>query len=95
MEAGQITIPQEASQILNEIAMDLWKQISERQPIKKVEEFGNLLVDTGKRYDIEKLVSYGNEILQSRRSFNIEGMVRLIREFPELVGQLTKSVSRE
>ncbi|GAP70232.1 protein containing PAS domain S-box [Bacteroidales bacterium 6E] len=95
MESGQITVPQEASQILNEIAMDLWKQIRERQPIKKVEEFGNLLVDTGQKYDIEKLVSYGNEILQSRRSFNIEGMVRLIREFPDLVGQLTKSVSHE
>ncbi|HAX96974.1 MAG TPA: hypothetical protein DCY35_10710, partial [Prolixibacteraceae bacterium] len=84
-----VSISYEASHVLNGTAMELWNKISERQPIKKVEEFANLLVDIGQKYDIEKLVTYGTELLQSRRSFNIEGMVRLIREFPDLVRHLS------
>ncbi len=84
-----VSISYEASHVLNGTAMELWNKISERQPIKKVEEFANLLVDIGQKYHIEKLVTYGTELLQSRRSFNIEGMVRLIREFPDLVRHLS------
>ena len=90
-----VSISPEATQILHGSGMELWDQISERQPIKKVEEFANLLIDTGHKYHIEKLVSYGNELLQSRRSFNIEGMVRLIREFPDLVRHLAGNPSAD
>lgn len=95
IEPEQVKIPPEASKILNETAMPLWNQIRVRQPIKKVEEFGNLLVETGQKYKIEKLLTYGNELLKSRQSFNIEGMVRLIREFPDLVGYLTQNSSSD
>lgn len=70
--------------ILQEEAMPLWVQLKDRQPLKKVEKFAELLVSSGKTWDCPPLKSYGDELLHSRKSFNIEGMVALLRKFPEL-----------
>ncbi len=83
-------IPTSLLNILEEKAMPLWENLKDRQPLKKVEEFGQLLVGVGENWENDSLVGYGNEILQSRKSFNIEGMVRLIRQFPEMVGKMNK-----
>ena len=85
------TIPAQLLTILEKKAMPLWQQLKDRQPLKKVEEFGQLLIETGRTWENEVLISYGSEIIQTRKSFNIEGMVRLIRQFPELVGNINSN----
>lgn len=85
-----ISIHPLALQVLHQKAMPLYEQLKERQPIKKVEEFGKLLVETGKKWDHEPLTEYGSEILQTRKSFNIDGMVRLIKQFPEFIDNFNK-----
>jgi PAS domain S-box-containing protein len=84
-----LSIHPSALLILHQKALPLYQQIKERQPIKKVEEFGKLLIDTGNRFNYEPLSVYGSEILQTRKSFNIEGMVRLIKQFPEMLNQMS------
>jgi len=86
-----LSIHPSALLILHQQAMPLYEQIKERQPIKKVEEFGKLLIDTGNKFNNEPLSIYGSEILQTRKSFNIEGMVRLIKQFPEMLDQMSNT----
>lgn len=86
-----ISIHPAALLILQQQAIPLYEQLKERQPIKKVEEFGKLLIDTGNKWNNKPLSVYGSEILQTRKSFNIEGMVRLIKKFPELLEQMSNT----
>jgi PAS domain S-box-containing protein len=86
-----ISIHPAALLVLQQQAMPLYEQLKERQPIKKVEEFGKLLIDTGNKWNNKPLSIYGSEILQTRKSFNIEGMVRLIKQFPELLDQMSNT----
>lgn len=90
-DAQIISIHPSALLILHQEAMPLYEQLKERQPIKKVEEFGKLLIDTGNKWNNKPLSIYGSEILQTRKSFNIEGMVRLIKQFPDLLDQMSNT----
>ncbi len=66
----------------------LWLEISERQPVRKVEKFGKLLIKIGNNMSIHMLSEYGNDILIALKSFNIEGMVKLIKLYPKLVQKI-------
>ncbi|MBN2773482.1 MAG: PAS domain S-box protein [Prolixibacteraceae bacterium] len=68
--------------------MPLWEQIKERQPVKKVEMFGNKVMEIGIKYNIDGFVRYGKDIVEAINSFNIEGFVKLIKLFPDLIKKL-------
>ena len=77
--------------ILNKIEkelMPLWEQIKDRQPVKKVELFGNNIINIGTTYNINGFIQYGNDIVDAIKSFNIEEIVKLIKLFPDLVNKL-------
>jgi PAS domain S-box-containing protein len=84
-----VIIQPEAMAVLQVEAMQLWSQIRERQPVRKVDEFGRLIVATGERWNIPELKKFGNDLLMTRKNFNVEAMVKLIREFPDLLTGLT------
>lgn len=83
-ESGKWEVHPKLMSMLQEEAMPLWIQLKDRQPLKKVEKFAELLIFSGNTWDFLPLKNYGEELLHSRKSFNIEGMVALIRKFPEL-----------
>lgn len=82
--AGKWEVHPKLMSLLQEEAMPLWVQLKDRQPIKKVEKFAELLINSGNTWDCQALKNYGEELMYSRKSFNIEGMVALIRKFPEI-----------
>ncbi len=79
--------------VLEQEVLPLWNEIKERQPVRKVEQFGKLMVDIGEKYDMPYLSDYGNDILNSRRSFNVEAIVRSIRLFAEILDEF-KSLTK-
>ncbi|NQU87171.1 MAG: PAS domain S-box protein [Mariniphaga sp.] len=80
-------IPIVIDRIENEL-MPLWEEIRTRQPVKKVELFGNKLIKIGTLYKINGFILYGNDIVDAIKSFNIEGIVKLIKLFPDLINKL-------
>jgi CheY-like chemotaxis protein len=75
----------EVTLLIDTELLPLYEQIKNRQPVKKVEQFGNLLIESGKKFRLDGFINYGNDIIESLRSFNIEGIVKLIRLFPEII----------
>jgi hypothetical protein len=89
-----LLIPDEKAAIVKKLIEDelmpLWEQIKNRQPVKKVERFGNLLIEAGIKYEIPGLKNYGDNLVESIRSFNIEGIVRLVKLFPNIIDSINK-----
>ena len=79
------------TKIIDTELMPLYDQIKHRQPVKKVEQFGNLLIISGQKLGLDGLTNYGNDIIDSLKSFNIEGIVRLIKLFPEIIEPIKTS----
>lgn len=63
----------------------LWKDLSVRQSVDKLEKFGNLLVNLGLQHDLEKIKQYGNDILNAKNDFDIEIILNLINLYPQIV----------
>ena len=73
---------------MNEELIPLWRQIRDRQPVKKVRLFGTGLIEAGNNFNAVGLKDYGNDIVDSLNSFNIEGIMKLVRLFPDILKQL-------
>jgi two-component system sensor histidine kinase EvgS len=64
---------------------DIWMTFGSRQPIGEVRDFGNQLVELGKKHNAAIITSYGDELVIAADSFNIEAILNLIRKYSRIV----------
>lgn len=69
----------------------IWKAFATRQPIGEIKEFGNKLTELGKNNNALIVTMYGEELMRAAESFNIESMLKLIREYPNIIEKLKNS----
>jgi two-component system sensor histidine kinase EvgS len=70
---------------------DTWMKFEIRQPIGEVRDFGNQLVELGKKHNAEIIILYGEDLVNAANSFNIEAILNLIRKFTGIVESLKDS----
>jgi CheY-like chemotaxis protein len=61
-----------------------------RQPLGEIKNFGRDLVFLGRKHDCGKILRYGEEVITSAESFNIEDLLRLIKQYKEVVESIKK-----
>lgn len=74
--------------ILNNLTPEistLWKELTVKQSISKIDRFGNLLIETGTFNNLEIIKQYGDELLNAKKEFDIEKIIKLINKFPSVV----------
>jgi two-component system sensor histidine kinase EvgS len=64
---------------------EIWMKFGSRQPIGEVRDFGNQLVELGKKHNAAIITGYGNELVIAADSFNIEAILNLIRKYSRIV----------
>jgi len=64
---------------------DIWMTFGSRQPIGEVRDFGNQLVELGKKHNAAIITGYGDELVIAADSFNIEAILNLIRKYSRIV----------
>jgi PAS domain S-box-containing protein len=69
---------------------EIWKKFSVRQPIKDVRLFGNKIIDLGLKHNAKTLINYGKEIQEATINFNVESMLRSLKKFTVIVGEIKK-----
>ncbi len=67
---------------------DTVKQFTERQPMNDVKKFGEEMKGIGLKYGAEALTKYGTDLVNSVTNFNIDAMLKLIKQYPQLIKQL-------
>ena len=65
-----------------------WESFNTRQPIGEVKAFGKGLAELGNKHTCTTIKHYGEELVTAANSFNIEGILRLIRQFSNMVERL-------
>ena len=68
--------------------MDEWNNFRDQQPMDKVKEFGNQIETMGEENDVKTLSNYGKNLKFAVNNVDIEKMLRLIKDFPELLQKL-------
>jgi PAS domain S-box-containing protein len=68
--------------------MNKWKTFELRQPLGEVRDFGSKLGVLGTKHNSGNILSYGEDIVAAADSFNIEGILRLLRQYKGMVGDL-------
>jgi two-component system sensor histidine kinase EvgS len=64
---------------------DTWKTFKDRQPLNQITDFGKQLLALGKKHNAELLAEYSNALLTAADTFDIEGIIRLIKQYPQLI----------
>jgi|WetSurMetagenome_2_1015567.scaffolds.fasta_scaffold04522_2 signal transduction histidine kinase/CheY-like chemotaxis protein len=70
---------------------DTWKTFATRQPLGEIKEFGKGLTEVGKKNRALAVTVYGEELMRAAESFNIELMLKLIKEYPDIIKELKNS----
>jgi|WetSurMetagenome_2_1015567.scaffolds.fasta_scaffold00014_35 PAS domain S-box-containing protein len=65
-----------------------WKTFELRQPIGEIKEFGNNLLALAKEHNCRLVEDYGSDLVAAASNFNIDGILRLIREYQEIIKKL-------
>ena len=64
----------------NELKAD-WIELTRRQPLAKVKEFGRKIENLGNIHSAYILQDYGNEFVRAAESFNVESILNLLKKF--------------
>ena len=67
---------------------ETWLNFEMMQPIDEVSDFGNQLINLGKKHNAEILTLYGVDLVNAADSFNIEAILKLIGKFTGIVESL-------
>ncbi len=67
---------------------EVWSTFSRVQPINEVRDFGNRLIELGKKHNTSIITGYGTDLTQAAESFNIEEILTLIRKYPAIVDSI-------
>jgi PAS domain S-box-containing protein len=79
------------SGLINSLESDLydtWKTFAVRQPIKKIREFGNDLVQLGIDHSSEVIIDYGSELINAAENYNIVVLLKLVGAYSEIIENL-------
>ena len=69
---------------------DLWKTFSKRQPLNEVKDFGERLIELGRKHNAAILADYGNELITATDIFDVQTIQRLLGSYPELMERFRK-----
>ncbi len=67
---------------------DQWITFGMRQPLDEIQDFGNKLMDLGKKHRADKIIGYGADLIDAADNFNIEGILNLIKKYPGIIDSL-------
>lgn len=67
---------------------DTWKTFEIRQPIGDIRSFGEKLINLGNKHNSILITEYGTDLKNAANSFSIDSILRLIRQYPEIVENL-------
>jgi PAS domain S-box-containing protein len=67
---------------------NIWKTFEVRQPISEIIDFGQQLIVLGKEHEAAVIIDYGNSLLIAADSFDIESILKLIKQYPEIIKKL-------
>jgi len=75
--------------------MNEWNKFQDQQPMDKVKEFGNQIKTMGEENDVKILINYGKNLILAVDSVDIEKILKIIKDFPELLQKLKKHINQE
>lgn len=70
---------------------EIWKTFSSQQPINEIEEFGKKLIGLGTEHNARFIIGYGEGLVNAAISFNIKTLLKLIKNYPNLIEELKDS----
>jgi len=62
-----------------------WKDLSYRQTINEMEDFGQEMVDLGTEHSFDPLMHWGNALRMAAHHFEVDELNRLFAQFPEFI----------
>ena len=70
-----------------------WKRFSLRQPIKEINQFGQMVNKLGVKHRSDSVADYGQKLINASESFNIESILLLLKKYPAIIESLKISGS--
>ncbi len=61
-----------------------------RQPIGEIKNFGKELKGLGEKHCSERIIQYGESFIHAAESFNIENILRLLKQYNEIIENIKK-----
>ena len=80
----------ELIKILESDLYKTWETFSSRQPMNEVRDFGERLIELGKKHKTTILSDYGKELITATQIFDVKAIQRLLGKYPELLKQFRK-----
>jgi len=65
-----------------------WNNFDRKQPINEVKDFGEILVDLGKKHQSKLVTDYGYDLKRAANTFNIGVILDLLKRYPRLIEKL-------
>jgi len=72
-------------ELLDTRVKETWSTFAFMQPIDEIRDFGNQLIELGKKHNASTITIYGTELTEAAASFSIETILALLRKYPAIV----------
>lgn len=90
LDSKNIANLEKTLEIIESRIMDQWMKFQNKQPMKKVRQFGKEVEDLGLKNNINLLSTYGRCLYQYTDNFDVKNMKISINDFPKLVDKLKR-----
>jgi two-component system sensor histidine kinase EvgS len=72
-----------------------WKKVKCGGFIDEIANFGEQMMEMGKKYTFEYLISFGKELIESTESFDVNTMKKTLNAFPDLVESIKNVAEKQ